>query len=415
MDGATRPAGTRLARWAAGLAMLTVCGANLGCSRVNSFLRDEPPMLGAIDSPKPTGAKNPSAATAARTAADPDRVATTRTAPVNDRYTESFNRTRPRPAPSAPDHDQAPSDDASPAPTAAPAENGVQTTAHDALTDPGNSQGVLLGSPVPVHPEPAATPANGDPPAAEPEASRAAPETAQSVVATALARLASLDSYQVEINRQERVGILLQAPEDVLLSIRRKPRAVRLEWRDGPHQGREVIYGEQETGGMLQVNMADSKIPMPRLSLPSDSPLALSNSRHPITDAGFDTIVGNLQKTIDENRSGDLTHGRIAYTGLEPVESFDHPCHKIVRVLPSGETWQVFFDPETKLPVLVQANEAGGALIERYAFRGVRPDPAELATTDAFDPDRRWGEAKGLLQRLAGAAQSRGAEPAATR
>ena len=155
------------------------------------------------------------------------------------------------------------------------------------------------------------------------------------------------------------------------------------------------------------VNMADSKIPVPRLSLPPDSPLALHNSRHPITEAGFDTILRNLQKTIDENKAGDRSHGRIVYTGLEQPQPLDHPCHKIVRVTANGETWQVFLDPESKLPAMVQATAANGDLLERYLFRAVEPNPAALAVADAFDPNRRWGEPKGLLHRLARATASR--------
>ena len=49
--------------------------------------------------------------------------------------------------------------------------------------------------------------------------------------------LASIKTYQVRLTRQERIGESLQPPEDVVLSIRRSPKAVRLEWPDGPHQG----------------------------------------------------------------------------------------------------------------------------------------------------------------------------------
>ena len=67
----------------------------------------------------------------------------------------------------------------------------------------------------------------------------------------------------------------------------------------------------------------------------------------------------------------------------------------------NGELWQVYFDLESKLPAMVQANAPNGDLLERYLFRAVRPDLAELNTAEAFDPDRRWGESKGLLSRLA--------------
>src|SRR5262249_26067888 len=77
--------------------------------------------------------------------------------------------------------------------------------------------------------------------------------TAASLVAASRARIESWTSYQVELNRQERVGESLQEAEDVVLSIRRQPRAVRLEWPSGPHRGREVLYSETETNGLMQV------------------------------------------------------------------------------------------------------------------------------------------------------------------
>jgi hypothetical protein len=149
--------------------------------------------------------------------------------------------------------------------------------------------------------------------------------------------------------------------------------------------------------------------------LPPDSPLVLRNSRHPITEAGLGTILGNLKKTCDANKSGDQEHGRISYGGLEQPEQLDHPCHKIVQVAPNGDTCQVFVDPTSKLPVMVQLDAAGGELLERYFFRDVVADPAELASADAFDPNRRWTSGKGLLSRLNVPQDNAAADPAVTR
>ena len=92
-----------------------------------------------------------------------------------------------------------------------------------------------------------------------------------------------MSTYQVKITRVERVGGQLQAEEEALLSIRRNPRAVRLEWVDGPSKGREVIYSSAVNDRMMYVNMGNSALPISRMSIPVDSPLALRNSRHPIT------------------------------------------------------------------------------------------------------------------------------------
>jgi hypothetical protein len=219
------------------------------------------------------------------------------------------------------------------------------------------------------------------------------------IVAESRARLDALTSYQVQINRQERVGNALLDPEDVLLSIRRNPKAVRLEWVDGPQKGREVIYGGAENGGMMHINMPGAVVP--RISMSPESPLVLKSSRHPITEAGLDNVVADLEKTLALTGKGDTSRGRLSYGGLENPGPLERPCHKLVRITPSGETWHVYLDPETKLPAMVQATDLQGELLERYVFRNPRPDPPALASADAFDPDKRWGPATGLLGRLA--------------
>ena len=124
-----------------------------------------------------------------------------------------------------------------------------------------------------------------------------------------------------------------------------------------------------------------------------DSPLVLKSSRHPITEAGLDTIVANLEKSIASS-AGDMSQGRISYGGLENPGPFDRPCHKLVRITPSGETWLVYIDPETKLPAMVEATDLQGELLERYLFKNPRPDPGRtglgrrLRPRHAGDPPR---------------------------
>lgn len=233
-----------------------------------------------------------------------------------------------------------------------------------------------------------------------PEEREQPPIAAASLVNGARTRLDQLGNYQVQLNRQERVGGKLLPVEDVLLSVRRSPKAVRLEWPDGPHKGREVIYSASENGGLMQVNMADSLVPA-RMSLRPDSPLVMSNSRHPITEAGFDGVLANLEQAIQGEKAGSPTGGIVKYGGRVEADGLDHPCDKLVRVTPSGETWVVFLDPETKLPALVQGNAPDGSLLERYRFLNVKGDVPALAQADAFDAARRWGPPKGLLSRLA--------------
>lgn len=257
---------------------------------------------------------------------------------------------------------------------------------------------VTLGSPVTLptarNPRPGPPgPDLGGPKAATLEKS----DDARSVVARARATLDAMSTYQVQINRQERVGGVLLPAEDVQLSVRRTPKAVRLEWPSGAHKGREAIYAASEPGGMLHVHMGDSLVPVPNLSLPPDSPLVMKNSRHPITEAGFDALVTTLEHGVTGQPDGSST----TYKGMETPTAVGHACHKIERHNAAGETWLFFLDAQTALPAMVEGSSRSGELLERYVFHNVKPNVAELATADAFDPARRWGSSPGLLGRLA--------------
>lgn len=214
-------------------------------------------------------------------------------------------------------------------------------------------------------------------------------------------RLAKISTYQVSMNRQERVGDSLLPVEDVLLSIRRDPMAVRLEWPVGSHKGREVLYSASEPGGLMHINMADAVIPA-RMNLSPTSPLVMKNSRHPITEAGLDTIVENLDASLKPHEAGTAPAGeKMTYDGLVTPPETGRPCHKITRVTAKGEIWVIALDAENGLPALVQENAVNGDLIEKYVFRDLKTDLPSLAEAAAFDPVGRWGQPKGLFGRMA--------------
>ncbi len=353
------------ARWAWAFFFAGISFADLGCARLRTFQKDVPPMLGS--------------ATPHRSGPDRHRG--------GDLYADRMAGASGR--------------------AGAALAQTVRTTAHPSVAENTN--------PAPSSPAgPVALEAPVTLPVARPDSSALSATnttSVESVLADSRARLEGLDNYQVWLNRQERVGNKLGPPEDVVLSIRRRPAAVRLEWPNGPHKRREVLYSAGENGGLMHVNMADSRFPVPRLSLPPDSPLVMHNSRHPITEAGFDTILKNVEDAIKGEKAGDLATGKVSYKGLEKAEQLDRPCHKIVRKTPSGENWALFIDPQSRLPVLVQAVDAKGELLERYVFSNPRYNLPELVQADAFDPKSRWGPPQGLFNRLAKANGSDAKDP----
>lgn len=250
--------------------------------------------------------------------------------------------------------------------------------------------------------------------AAESEKSPAPALTLKELLDDAHERLEAMQTYQVAITRTERVNGSVLPEEKALLSIRRNPKAVRLEWPDGPNQGREVIYSAAINERMMHVNVANSAIPIPRMTIPVDSVLALRNSRHAITEAGFDTIFNNLSKQVDAQGRPTGAEGRLTYKGLQAVEGLDRPCHLVQRITPTKEIWRVFLDPDSLMPVVVTAHQADGGLLESYRYENLKANPTDLAAVEAFDPDKRWGESKGLFSRIARAAGGAADAPAPT-
>ncbi len=211
------------------------------------------------------------------------------------------------------------------------------------------------------------------------------------VVAEARQTLDLMTTYQLALKRQERVNGNLLPAEDLVMCIRRSPKAARLTWVDGPHKGREVLYRADEPGGLMHVNMADSKLPLPRLAIAPDSPMVMKNSRHPITEAGLDPIIASMEQAEQAGTLVDL--------GMQTPAPLDHPHATILRRAENGDVWRAYFDPVNHLPALVECRGSNGDLIEYYLFQQLQVNVAELASASAFDPEARWGPPRGLFDR----------------
>ena len=218
-----------------------------------------------------------------------------------------------------------------------------------------------------------------------------------------------LESYQVHMTRAEKIGDASQPEEHILLSIRRKPRAVRLEWTSGPNKGREVIYSEALDPRSLFVHMPATGLPIPTMKISVDSPLVRKNSRHSITEAGFDVMLKELLL------AGVTNSARVDYRGRKTPEGDDTPAYHFVHHDDHDETWDVYLDTRSLLPRRVEARDAHGRLIEHYVYNEMQPNPESLATADAFTPDARWGRSDGMLSRIARSFDGTSKPPTASR
>ncbi len=55
----------------------------------------------------------------------------------------------------------------------------------------------------------------------------------------------------------------------------------------------------------------------------------------------------------------------------------------------------MYLDSRSMLPRLVLAKDSGGELLERYEYREVRENPADLVAANSFDPGRALGSREG--------------------
>jgi hypothetical protein len=233
-------------------------------------------------------------------------------------------------------------------------------------------------------------------------------ETIARVVAQAQERLGQAANYRVRMVRQERVGDRLLPEETVLLNVRREPLGIRLEWPEGPNSGREVLYSQQECGGMMHVKLGASSL-LPPLRLAPESPMAMQNSRHPIHQAGFDPILADLARQVAALQAGEVQPGTMNYEAAAGNEPGGAPVHRLTRVGPDGTTWLVDLDQATLMPVLLRETDPRGELVEQYEFGPPELDLPDLRAATAFDPASRWpAAAGGFLGRLARSAAGAG-------
>ena len=144
---------------------------------------------------------------------------------------------------------------------------------------------------------------------------------------------------------------------------------------------------------MIFVHQPSTAVLLPSMKIPVDSPLVTKNSRHSITEAGFDTILENMHGSrAGADKKQRLDRGDLVYKGMETPAGLDRACHHFVRRSGAGESWNVYLDSRSMLPRLVVAYDSRGSLIERYVtHREIRENPTDLASTGAFEPDQRLG------------------------
>jgi hypothetical protein len=209
---------------------------------------------------------------------------------------------------------------------------------------------------------------------------------------------AKMDSYIARLRRREQVGDKDGAEEVIRFQFRREPWSVSLKWLSTEGKGREVIYVKGKFEDKIHTLLAAGDMPlMPagkRISLPVDSLLVKSASRHPITQAGIGSLIDNFGLAVDAAGRGDAKRGSLTYFGPQARPEFTK-AHELAEqiippkgepTLPRGGRRLWFFDPDNHLPVLIITYDDTKKEVEYYLYDRLH-FPVKLDDDD-FNPEK---------------------------
>lgn len=123
------------------------------------------------------------------------------------------------------------------------------------------------------------------------------------------ARLLKSPSYTATFLKQEKIGKNpLDQLQTIEMKLRHEPFSVYMKWIT-VKEGQEVLYVDGELDNRMLVKKGGFLSRIPSIKIAPDAPLALKESRHPVTDAGLLKLTEKLldYRTRDLERLDKLT------------------------------------------------------------------------------------------------------------
>jgi outer membrane lipoprotein-sorting protein len=198
------------------------------------------------------------------------------------------------------------------------------------------------------------------------------------------AALAKVDNYTALFHRIERVNGKLVPEQTTFLKFKR-PFKIYMRWLS-PYSGREALYIAGANNNKVRAH-GTGLAGLFSVNLNPAGGLAMKNSRHPITEAGLETLIKKIGADLRRGlQAGELTaidHGEQMVYGrktreLEGVLPKDpakgYYCYRCI----------VNLDAETRMPIKTQIFDWENQLIECYGYEHLRLNPG-LSDKD-FDP-----------------------------
>ena len=188
-----------------------------------------------------------------------------------------------------------------------------------------------------------------------------------------------LGTYRARLLKQERVNGKVLPPQIIEVVVQPAPRALRLEYVEGPKSGRRVVWNQSRPSEML---VRESGIlGLASMWIDLDGRLARGDSNHSVTELGFAPLFDLL--------ASDLRKGRAQGGLIRKDEGFDASgAYCMVYTAPPGakglyaQRTRLCIDVGLGLPVKIEVNDGQGFL-ERYEYTNIRAN--QRVESSAFD------------------------------
>jgi hypothetical protein len=219
--------------------------------------------------------------------------------------------------------------------------------------------------------------------------------------------LSAIPGYTAKFSKQERVGVKLGDENEIVLKLRHAPFSVYMKWETGD-KGREVLFVEGENDGQMIAHAGGWKARLiPALKLDPIGAMAMSEARHPVTEAG---LLNMVRIGIDFRRRDLQNADRISCQMFHAHVLDDRDCYVFVinyadpECSPEYRRTILFVDRHLSLtvaaknygwPTAEQIDLTGAeldevTLIENYAYSEIEIQPSFTA----LDFDRKNSEYK---------------------
>ena len=154
----------------------------------------------------------------------------------------------------------------------------------------------------------------------------------------------------------------------------RKPFDIRIEWlNDKGVVDQTAVYRQGFNDGKVLARQSGLLGALAgKLRLDPNDPLALSDSKHPITEAGLGKIIEHAARDVSDARvathfvSEEVLDNRDAFKF-----EFTSKGEGDVNVLAGARKGVVWIDKELKLPVKVEFYDDANVLLERHRFKDI--------------------------------------------